>query len=231
MNSFEFDFHDLEIDAPSIGRLLGYGEGNLYNVFSDLIRELLGNASRVCSVKAEYRIFHAAEWNDKAKTVTLTGVVFRLNDIVYKQLGKAESIAIFVCTAGPEVEKLARQAMEDGDPLACCIYDIIGSAIAEGAARLLHDKVRKAAELMAMNITNRYSPGYCGWDVSDQYALFALMPDNSCGVSLNDSALMSPEKSVSGMIGIGRDVSFDPYPCSLCHRTECLFGKPRRRQL
>jgi len=53
-------------------------------------------------------------------------------------------------------------------------------------------------------ITNRYSPGYCGWDVTEQHKLFQLMPENYCGIKLTPSALMDPVKSISGIIGIGK---------------------------
>ncbi len=223
MNSFEFDFSGLGIGEESIMKYLGPEEASLNYEFRDLIKELLGKASAVCSPAAEYRIFPAGEWNDEAKTVSPGGVVFRLKDIVYKQLSLAESLAVFLCTAGPEVEKLGRKAMEDGDPMTSYIYDIIGSAIAEATSRMLHAEVRKAAGNSGLKVTNRYSPGYCGWDVSDQHSLFRLMPDNTCGISLNDSALMNPEKSVSGIIGIGREVSFDPYPCRFCRMKQCLY--------
>lgn len=225
MNSFEFDFSELGVSEQSICRLLTSGDGYACYEFSDLIEELLGNASRVCKVKAEYRIFTVGKWNDVDKKVTLKGVEINLETIVFKQLRLAESIAVFFCTAGAGPEKLAGKSMEDGDPLASYIYDIIGSEIAEKASLLVLQEVRKAAENSGSKVTNRYSPGYCGWDVYDQHALFGLIPDNTCGISLNDSALMSPEKSVSGIIGIGPDVSFDPYPCILCRRKECLYRK------
>ncbi|MCK7538940.1 MAG: hypothetical protein MZV63_52410 [Marinilabiliales bacterium] len=47
-------------------------------------------------------------------------------------------------------------------------------------------------------ITNRFSPGYCGWDVAEQHKLFSFFKDNFCGITLTESALMNPVKSVSG---------------------------------
>ena len=225
MNTFEYGFSELGIGGESIGRLLGSGNEYAHDEFSGLVQELLDNASRVCSVKAGYMICPVEEWNSAGHSVTLNGFVFNLKHIVYRQLRKSESIAIFLCTAGPGPEKLAGKAMEDGDPFASYVYDIIGSEIAEHASRLILEEVKNAVGMSGMKVTNRYSPGYCGWDVSDQHGLFRLMPDNSCGITLNDSALMSPEKSVSGMIGIGKDVSFDPYPCITCPRTDCLYRK------
>ncbi len=225
MNTFQYDFTELGVDGERIGRLLGYGDGYQAADFSGLIREMIGNIAPVCSAKAEYRIYPVEECKNAARSVTIHGIDFSLRDVVFSQVRNTESFALFICTAGPEPEKLCRKAMEDGDPLASYIYDIIGSEIAERTSLLVLQEVRKAAEISGLRITNRYSPGYCGWDVSEQHKLFELMPGNSCGVSLNASALMNPEKSVSGLIGIGAEVSFNPYPCSSCRRTECLYRK------
>ncbi|MBN2666547.1 MAG: hypothetical protein JXR67_08555 [Bacteroidales bacterium] len=229
MNTFQYDFSELGVDGERIGRLLGCGEGYQAADFSGLILELIGNIAPVCSAKAGYSIYPVEEWKNAAKSATIHGIDFNLRDVVFSQVRKAESLALFICTAGPEPEKLCKKAMEDGDPLASYIYDIIGSEIAELASRLVLKEVRKASEISGLRVTNRYSPGYCGWDVSEQHKLFELMPGNSCGVSLNASALMNPEKSVSGLIGIGAEVSFDAYPCNLCRRTDCLYRMTQER--
>jgi hypothetical protein len=54
------------------------------------------------------------------------------------------------------------------------------------------------------------------------------MPDNYCGIKLNDSALMTPEKSVSGFIGIGENVKLLPYTCDFCDLKDCIYRKKRK---
>jgi hypothetical protein len=78
-------------------------------------------------------------------------------------------------------------------------------------------------------ITNRYSPGYCGWDVTEQHKLFQLIPENYCGIKLTPSALMDPVKSISGIIGIGENVKNNPYTCRLCNQNDCVYRGIRER--
>jgi hypothetical protein len=40
--------------------------------------------------------------------------------------------------------------------------------------------------------------------VAEQHKLFSLLPPGICGITLSDSALMHPIKSVSGITGIGK---------------------------
>ncbi|UCE26659.1 MAG: hypothetical protein JSW52_09965, partial [Candidatus Coatesbacteria bacterium] len=49
----------------------------------------------------------------------------------------------------------------------------------------------------------RYSPGYCGWDISGQKKLFEYLKPNDVGITLRESYLMEPLKSVSGVIVAG----------------------------
>ena len=78
-------------------------------------------------------------------------------------------------------------------------------------------------EQAGLKITNRYSPGYCGWDTREQHKLFSLLPENSCGIRLTESALMLPIKSVSGFIGVGANVRFNPYTCKMCDAEFCVY--------
>ena len=117
--------------------------------------------------------------------------------------------------------------MKEGDLLTGYIYDVIGSEIAEAAADLMQDSLMKEMTFAGRKITNRYSPGYCGWDVAEQHKLFQLLPDNFCGIKLNASALMDPEKSVSGFIGTGEHVRYNLYTCGLCDMKDCIYRKLR----
>jgi hypothetical protein len=49
----------------------------------------------------------------------------------------------------------------------------------------------------------RYSPGYCGWNLTGQRALFAALGPEEIGIHLTDSCLMEPVKSISGVMVMG----------------------------
>jgi len=120
--------------------------------------------------------------------------------------------------------------MKDGDLLTGYIYDVIGSEVVETATDLMQNNLKETMSAEGIKITNRYSPGYCGWDVAEQHKLFLLLTDNYCGIKLNDSALMNPEKSVSGFIGIGENVRYNPYTCRLCDMKDCIYRKVKDKR-
>jgi cobalamin-dependent methionine synthase I len=76
-------------------------------------------------------------------------------------------------------------------------------------------------EIEGFRHTSRYSPGYCGWHLSEQRKLFRLLGDSPCGIELSDVCLMKPIKSISGIIGVGRNVKEKQYGCRYCEMETC----------
>ena len=226
-STFNFDFSGLKLNVAQIEKVMGYKDGESHETVSELIFKILKEASEVCSIRAEYRVYPVAKFNETEKSVEINNFVFNIKKIVYGQLKKSDSIAVFLCTAGEETGIRSRRAMKNGDLLTGYIYDVIGSEIAEAAADLMQDNLREVMASADKKITNRYSPGYCGWDVAEQHKLFQLMPDNFCGIQLNTSALMDPEKSISGFIGIGEYVKYNQYTCGLCEMKDCIYRKTK----
>jgi hypothetical protein len=78
----------------------------------------------------------------------------------------------------------------------------------------------------------RYSPGYCGWDISGQRKLFAFLHPDRIGLTLRDSFLMEPLKSVSGLIIAGpRNIHDRPDTYPFCDRCETHGCRKRFRAL
>ena len=229
-STFQFNFSDLNLNVTQIEQVLGYKDGESQETISELIHKLLEETESACSIKAEYRVLPIEKFDDSEKSIRINGLVFNVRKIVYGQIKKSERIAVFLCTAGPELSIRSRAAMKDGDLLTGYVYDVIGSEVVEAAVDLMQDSLQEAMSAEGKKITNRYSPGYCGWDVVEQHKLFQLMPYNYCGIKLNDSALMTPEKSVSGFIGIGENVKQLPYTCDFCDLKDCIYRKKKNKQ-
>jgi cobalamin-dependent methionine synthase I len=150
---------------------------------------------------------------------------FHVGPEIYRRLKDATSLVLFAVTAGPGPENLARELMSQGAYLEGYIADLIGTAIVEWAAEQLHQKVKAQAGFKGWKVTNRYSPGYCSWNVAEQQKLFHLIPPELCGIELSESSLMTPVKSVSGIIGAGNQVTFHANSCSHCPMKECAFRR------
>lgn len=150
---------------------------------------------------------------------------FTMGRIIERQLRGSEAYALFVCTAGLAFEQFQQQLKRENDMVRVFIADALGSVIAEKCADQMEHVLQQSIDKLGWHHTNRFSPGYCGWHVSQQQLLFPLFEGNTCGVRLTDSSLMMPIKSVSGIIGIGPDVRHLDYSCGLCDFTQCYKRK------
>ena len=142
---------------------------------------------------------------------------------------RAEHLRLFAVTLGEPLSAEVRRRFEEDDPALAVALDATASVAADEAADALERRVE--ADLRAGGWDRpdgaalRYSPGYCGWDVTGQRALFAALRPGRIGVSLNASCLMQPLKSVSGVVIAGPLAihRFPPtYPfCDHCEARTC----------
>ncbi|MCH5307698.1 MAG: methionine synthase [Prevotella sp.] len=146
---------------------------------------------------------------------------FEMGSIILRQLRNSEAYALFICTSGLEYEAYQQRLKEQGDMVQVFIADALGSVIAEKCADQMEQHLQESINKLGWRHTNRFSPGYCGWHVSQQQRLFPLFEGHTCGVQLTDSSLMVPIKSVSGIIGLGKKVRRLDYTCGLCDFKQC----------
>jgi hypothetical protein len=229
--TYQFDFKDLKLTVSQIENVLGYNEDDNREFVISLITGIMEESSEIADIRTQYCIFNNIEFDNVNRSVSINKICFNIKNIVFKEIKKSESVALFLCTAGEEIGIRSRKAMKERDFLTGYIYDVIGSEIVEAAADIMQDELEKSAIASGKKITNRYSPGYCGWNVSEQHKLFQLMPYNYCGIRLNESALMDPEKSVSGIIGIGENVKSNPYTCRMCEMKDCIYRKVKENRV
>jgi hypothetical protein len=212
-----------------IEAVLGYKDGDDRELVTGLIEETLKESEAISKIKAQYAVFNDISFDEKTRCVFIHKIRFEIKKIVFGQIKKSDTLAVFLCTAGEEIGIRSRKAMQERDFLKGYIYDVIGSEIVEAAADLMQSDLEKTIVASGEKITNRYSPGYCGWDVAEQHKLFQLMPENFCGIKLTPSALMDPVKSISGIIGIGKNVRNNPYTCRLCNQEDCVYRSVREK--
>ncbi|MBN1576926.1 MAG: hypothetical protein JW913_10255 [Chitinispirillaceae bacterium] len=202
-------------------RLLGYSDNRIDDHFSREIDKVLSGMADRFAVRAGYRLLEVRFDAQRHDGFFVGDRFFVTQRIVAAQMKNAEKAALFACTIGPAMEAWSRRSFRDNDPVTGHFIDTAASDAAEKAAAVLHDHIGLIMAGGGLKITNRFSPGYCGWSVAEQHLLFSFFPENFCGISLTESALMVPVKSVSGMIGIGAKVKRKDYPCDQCGRKEC----------
>ena len=219
----KINFKDLIINKNEIISTLGYADGAIPAHFEEMIDDILSQGAAYSEIQAGYRILDVAMPDDRIDGLLVGNKFFKLQKIVTGQLRKSEKAALFICTIGKAMETWAKRLSAEGDATRSYLVDTIASVTAEHTTDVLHDHIKKQMQMQKLKITNRYSPGYCDWSVAEQHLLFSFFPENFCGITLTESALMVPIKSVSGIIGIGTSVKNVDYTCNSCGVKDCTY--------
>lgn len=218
----ELTYKDLQIPSSEIYEAMGYKDSMPDQM---VIEETDALQQRITPLLHPRFFFFITDGTlDVSKeTLTVEDTVFSIGKTIARQLRGSESYAFFVATAGTEFEEFQYVLQKEDDMVKVYIADSLGSIIAEKTADYMEKELAEFMKDKGWKHTNRYSPGYCGWHVSEQQKLFSLFPDGSpCGIRLTDSSLMVPIKSVSGVIGIGSNVRKQEYTCGLCTYENCF---------
>lgn len=218
-------FDDLGITLADIFEQMGYGTAAPDSMTESETRAML---VRIRSILNPGFCFFETDGDLSVESETLSamGRNFSIGRIIARQLRGSQRYVFFVATAGLEFEAFQHRLKAEGDMVGIFIADAIGSVIAEKTADAMELELQRLIASSGWKHTNRFSPGYCGWHVSEQQKLFALFPEPSpCGVTLTESSLMTPIKSVSGVIGIGDSVRKLDYTCGLCDFKQCYKRK------
>lgn len=222
---FKIDYKDVQISETEITTMIGYASNDIPEMVKLLIHDILEEIDSLSCIEGGFKIFDKIAFEKDA--FSINEIRFASNKIIATSLKEADSIAVFVCTAGENLSNRAKELFKKEDVVKAYIADITASLVVEKGM----DKVQNILEDLVLDtqqkITNRYSPGYCGWSVEEQHKLFSLLPDSYCGISLNENALMNPMKSVSGIIGIGTKVKKAAYQCNKCEKTDCLLNNKK----
>jgi len=229
--SFTPPLSELTLDRRTIEHDLGYRNGNAPEPVSAAIDELLPHVASHTNLHCGFRILPPDSVVIGPESVSCGTIRLGTGSLIAKQLKNCTSLALYVSTAGHEMERWSSRLMSEGDMMGGFIVDAIASGIVEQSSEWLEKRIAESIKPRGWSLTNRYSPGYCDWPVSDQHNLFSLLPSGFCGITLTPSALMVPVKSLSGVIGVGKGVKRGASQCSICELKDCYRRREEPEQL
>lgn len=136
-------------------------------------------------------------------------------------LNGCEKAVLFAATVGVGIDRLIAK-YSAVSPAKAVLLDAIGTERIEALCEAFCADVKAG---MHTELKPRFSPGYGDLDLSVQKELFALLRcEKHIGLTLSDTMLMSPMKSVTaiaGMTGIPREKSENK--CETCGKTDCAY--------
>lgn len=119
-----------------------------------------------------------------------------------QRLDGCNNVVVFAATVGFDVDRMITKNSRL-NPAKALIYQAIGTERVESLCDAFEVKIQEKYCKIGQELTPRFSPGYADLPLEMQKDIFrALDCFNKIGVSLNDSLLMTPSKSVTAIIGV-----------------------------
>lgn len=217
------DLSELEINLNEIYLNLGFGGNSPDETSVEMVATMLDELKVICKPEVGYLI--AEGYLPDEHLLCINNSTIRVGKTITGYLQDCSHFAAFVVTAGKSFDLYCAHLKTEGDLFAGFFAYSIGTEIAEAAVRYVSRLIERQASDHDMRFTHSYSPGYCSWHVREQQQLFSILPDQPCGIQLTESHLMYPEKSVSGIIGLGREATLKGHACEICGMTQCFKRK------
>lgn len=227
IKDFEFSFEELNISFEQIEEVMGYLPSQSPEPFPEMIQSALGKGPKLCKVKGSVFVSRNFSVDVNAGSFLFENSSFFADKKMVSQLSNSAGAVVFICTAGSAIGEMSQKLMADGELMEGYILDLLGSVVVGAGIEKIENILFEELKLNGFHLSNRYSPGYCGWPLTEQKKLFSLFPDGHCGIKLTDSCLMEPVKSVSGIIGFGAKVVKHLHECQLCDLQTCIYRNIR----
>jgi hypothetical protein len=144
---------------------------------------------------------------------------------ISKILTGSKTAILYIFTLGNRVDQIINEESRTGDTLATIIMDTITTSLLDALGDFVGERIKmEGIEQQNWGATCTYSPGQYKWTIEEQKKIFEMIDGKRIGVKLNESYLMVPFKSVSGVYGFGPEGKIDKtrVACDLCPRENCI---------
>lgn len=154
---------------------------------------------------------------------------------IRRNLKDCNKLILFAATVGLAPDRLIARYGRLSPTKALC-FQAIGAERIESLCDLFCEEIAEKYAEQGFAPKPRYSPGYGDFSLSMQQDVFrALDCHRKIGLSLNDSLLMSPSKSVTALIGLepanAKHTSpnnnlyacSESHNCKKCDKADCFF--------
>ncbi len=213
-----------EIPEREIYRYLGYRNELPDEAVLQKIKTCKENLRKDVTPKAIWR-YYDITWQGES-TFLLEGISVNSRNLS-RNIADCHRICLLAVTLGPApdryIQKAEVTAMSDA-----VIYQAVSAAMIEAYCNHINEVIRKEAEEQGLFLRPRFSPGYGDFPLEFQRSIGDLLQmAKNVGITLTDSLLMMPSKSVTAVIGLSESNEHcKAAGCEVCNKSAtCAFRR------
>ena len=122
-----------------------------------------------------------------------------------RTIEECDKAVLFAATIGSGIDRLIRR-YEKADPKLGLLLQGLGAERVESLCDAFNDEVTSICKSLGRETCMRYSPGYGDLPIEVQREFLPLLDaERRLGITLSESCLMAPSKSVTAIIGVKKD--------------------------
>ena len=214
------------VNIREIYRYLGYGAKIPDDSVEPMVKEVLTSLTDTVQPKNIYKIYTCSTSGNVVELKQGKGTITFESRNLADNLAQCGRVILIVATLGLEADKLL-QKYEILNMTKATVTQACGAACIEAYCNILQEQIckRESTDGRTYYLRPRFSPGYGDLPLHYQKVIFGeLECTKRIGLTLTDSLLMYPTKSVSALIGL----TTNPQGCHIgkcrdCDNTECEF--------
>ena len=190
-------------------RYLGYSKLSAPDSqIASLIEQAATQMHKIINPKAVFQdfeleiTFSTENQNQENPIIKLKDTNFQLQSKdLYNNLKNCHKVYLLACTLGPQVDSLIRKT-QFTDQVMASVFQSTGAMYIEEVVDFANNQIAQIEKNQNNFTRPRFSPGFGDVSLEVQKHFFNLLPCSKIGLSLMDTLIMAPEKSVTAFIGI-----------------------------
>ena len=209
----------IEVKRSEVYRYLGYGQNQPDEKTVRLVEESIKELERVISPRFFSRSFPLTHHENGRLDFTC----FQVDSFdLSKNLKDCDKVILFAATLGAGPDLLARRygRLEVSRAI---VLQAASAAMIEAWCDKKNGELKEEALRQGEFLRPRFSPGYGDFSLEYQKILTKVLETGkTVGITLTDSLMMVPSKSVTAVIGAGKREGRDEKTgCGGCKKTDC----------
>ena len=217
------------IDREEILRYQGYSKKKVKKPNRNILQiteEEINRGYNLFKPQGIYSLIKITCFTSKGRINLENELVFRFSKSIINQLKGASRLLIGVVTIGDFLEKKVSELFSQGEYPRALALDAVGTVAVEDFSREVRKLACQEVKEQGFKTSRHFSPGYGGCEVSQQEIIFKSILTDNIGVRLTKGYMMLPQKSLSWIIGVGKEMiisSEEDNNCGNCQYKCCNY--------
>lgn len=213
----------MEVNKREVFRYLGFGRTEPDDRTKELTDHCIEELKKISQLRFFSRSFQLTLLEDD--TVDFSCFKVKSRDLS-KNLKDCDRILLFGATLGMGADLLIRRYSLT-EMSRAVVLQAAGAAMIEAYCDEENERLKEEFRKEGYFLRPRFSPGYGDFPLSAQRDLLQVLEASKrVGITLTDSLLMVPSKSVTAVIGVGRaENNCELKGCELCGNELCRYRR------